>query len=72
MMASPQVVAGRVVALRPGGPWRLGRVSVRGAEIEVALDLVAEARVGDVVLVHAGVALCIVHDRCPADDERGG
>jgi hydrogenase maturation factor len=37
-------------------------VSVRGAMVEVALDLVPEAGEGDTVLVHAGVALSIVRE----------
>jgi hydrogenase maturation factor len=37
-------------------------VSVRGAQVEVALDFVPEARAGDSVLVHAGVALSLLRD----------
>jgi hydrogenase maturation factor len=40
----------------------VGRVSVRGARVEVALDLVPDAGPGDAVLVHAGVALAIVRE----------
>jgi hydrogenase maturation factor len=36
---------------------REGTVSVRGARVLVALDAVPEARPGDSVLIHAGVAL---------------
>jgi hydrogenase maturation factor len=68
MMEGPQPVVGRVVALEPGG---CGRVSVRGARIEVALDLVPQARVGDAVLVQAGVALALVREEAATADERG-
>jgi hydrogenase maturation factor len=62
MMEGPLVFTGRLVALEdvPGG--RRGRVSVRGARLDVALDLVPEAKAGDTVLVHAGVALSLVRD----------
>ena len=50
------------MALREGASGRTGRVSVRGATVEVALDLVPEAREGDSVLVHAGVALSLLRD----------
>jgi hydrogenase maturation factor len=60
MMEGTHVYTARIVEVRedPGG--LVGRVSLRGARAEVALDLVPEAREGDAVLVHAGVALTIV------------
>ena len=61
-MDGPLVFSGRLVALREGASGRTGRVSVRGATVEVALDLVPEAREGDSVLVHAGVALSLLRD----------
>jgi hydrogenase maturation factor len=54
------VCTGRVSAVKDGPHGRVGRVSVRGARVDVALDLVPEASEGDTVLVHAGVALSIV------------
>ncbi|MGE5124961.1 MAG: HypC/HybG/HupF family hydrogenase formation chaperone [Betaproteobacteria bacterium] len=77
-MDGPLVFSGRLVALREGASGRTGRVSVRGATVEVALDLVPEAREGDGVLVHAGVALSVLRDEAvvPAggrdDSEAGG
>lgn len=62
MMEGAPVYTGRVVDVRDGPDGRVGRVGVRGARVEVALDLVPEARAGDVVLVQAGVALSIVRD----------
>jgi hydrogenase maturation factor len=56
------VYAARVLALSEGPAGRVGRVSVRGARLEVALDLVPEAAPGDTVLVHAGVALALMRD----------
>jgi hydrogenase assembly chaperone HypC/HupF len=64
------VFTGRVVSVhdQPGG--RAGLVSVRGARLDVALDLVPEVREGDTVLVHAGVALSVVREEAAptADD----
>jgi hydrogenase maturation factor len=62
MMDGTLVFTGRVLSLRQEPHGRCGRVSVRGAQVEVALDLVPEAVVGDAVLVHAGVALSLVRD----------
>ena len=38
----------------------MARVTVMGAEREVALDLTPQAEVGDFVLVHAGFAIEVV------------
>jgi len=62
MSEGPGVFSGLVVEVREGPFGRVGRVSVRGARVEVALDLVPEAKAGDTVLVHAGVALSLVKD----------
>ena len=67
MMEGPLVFAGRVVELREGPEGRRGRVSVRGARVDVALDLVPEATAGDTVLVQAGVAVCLLRDE-PGDE----
>jgi hydrogenase maturation factor len=72
-MEGPLVFTARVVDLAEGPFGRQGRVSVRGARVEVSLDLVPEARAGDAVLVHAGVALSVVRDPGPGEaEEREG
>jgi hydrogenase maturation factor len=71
-MEGPLVFTGRVVELREGPEGRVGRVSVRGARVDVALDLVPGARRGDCVLVHAGVALALVRDGDEAAGGEGG
>jgi hydrogenase maturation factor len=60
MSDGPIVCTARVVEVRESPEGRRGRVSVRGARTEVSLDLVPEAREGDTVVVHAGVALSLV------------
>jgi hydrogenase maturation factor len=63
------VYVGSLTSVHEGAEGRLGSVSVRGARVEVALDLVPAAAVGDAVLVHAGVALTVV---CEEPAETGG
>jgi hydrogenase maturation factor len=67
-MEGPLVYTGRVVDVRDGPGGRVGRVGVRGARVEVALALVPEAKAGDDVLVHAGVALTVVRDEAGTRD----
>ena len=57
---------GEIVSIRDGDDGRTGTLRVRGARVEVALDLVPAARVGDSVLVSAGVAVSLM-----AGDEEG-
>jgi hydrogenase maturation factor len=71
MMDGPAVVVGRVVELHEGTGGPEGRVSVRGARVEVAFDLLPEVKVGDVVLFHAGVALArLQEERLDEGDNR--
>ncbi len=62
MIEGPAVVVGEVMELREGPAGLDGRVSVRGALVEVAFDFLPDARVGDTVLFQAGVALARVRD----------
>jgi hydrogenase maturation factor len=58
-----------VVSIEEGTEGRTGVVSVRGAHTRVALDLVPRARVGDAVLVHAGVAIGSWREERPWEEE---
>ena len=60
---------GRIEGVREDEQGRHADVSVRGARVEVALDVLPEARVGDSVLVHAGVALSILRDEGGEESE---
>jgi hydrogenase maturation factor len=73
MMEGTHVYTGRVVEVRRGTGGIVGRVSVRGARLEIALDLVPQVKAGDDVLVHAGVALSVVQEPATTGDagERG-
>ena len=71
MMDGPAVVVGEVVELREGPAGVDGRVSVRGALVEVAFDFLPDARVGDTVLFQAGAALARLQEEGPeAGDNR--
>jgi hydrogenase maturation factor len=73
MMEGTPVYTGRLVGVSEGPRGRVGRLSVRGARVEVVLDLVPEAATGDEVLAHAGVALAVVRDALKTPDgKRGG
>jgi hydrogenase expression/formation protein HypC len=45
---------------RDAAGWRLGTVRFGGVEREVSLAYVPDARAGDFVIVHAGVAISTV------------
>ena len=54
-------VPGKVLDIHGGDSLlRAGRVSFGGAVKEVSLACVPEARVGDYILVHVGMALSVV------------
>jgi len=59
---------GEIQEIHEDAHGRRAEVTVRGARVEVALDVVPEARVGDSVLVHAGVALQVLRS---AEGEEG-
>jgi hydrogenase maturation factor len=61
---------GRICEIRADASGCGGQVDVRGARTEVALDLVPEARIGDSVLVHAGVALSVLRGEDVDTEER--
>lgn len=54
------LVTGEVAEIYEENGVRLGKVRVGGALTRVVLTLLPEVQAGDVVLVHAGVALCKV------------
>jgi hydrogenase expression/formation protein HypC len=63
--AGPAEAAPLHAAVTPTGPdslWRSAEVDFGGVRQQVSLACLPEARVGDRVLVHVGVALSLVHD----------
>jgi hydrogenase expression/formation protein HypC len=57
-------VPGKVLDIRGDDPLlRSGRVSFSGVIKEVSLTCAPEARVGDYVLVHVGVAISVIDEK---------
>lgn len=59
---------------RPGADdplWRSAEVDFGGVRQQVSLACLPEARVGDRVLVHVGVALSLVDDPAHRGDDHG-
>ena len=73
-LATPGVIVAIRQGAAPGGEadadrdatpdplWRSAEVDFGGVRQQVSLACLPEARVGDRVLVHVGVALSLVHD----------
>ncbi len=62
-----QLTTGTLVAIEDEAA-RTGVLSVGGARTRIALDLLPAAKVGDVVLAHAGLALAVIQpDSSPAE-----
>jgi hydrogenase maturation factor len=59
------LVTGTLIEIRSREGDRTGRLSVGGAVVPVALDLVPAARVGDALLAHAGVAIAVLRESAP-------
>ncbi|GIV75864.1 MAG: hypothetical protein KatS3mg050_0258 [Litorilinea sp.] len=59
-------VTGRVMALYQENSLSMGKVWVDGAITRISLDLLPGVAVGDVVLIHAGVALSKVEPTAPS------
>lgn len=73
-------VSGTILAIRshpqaPGEPmdplWRIGEVDFGGVRQQVSLACLEEARVGDRVLVHVGLAIALVEEPGSGGDHHG-
>lgn len=60
-------VPGRVLSIDPESVLRPGRVDFAGISKQVSLACVPEVRVGDYVLVHAGIAITRVDEQLAAE-----
>ena len=71
-LATPGVILAITTAGLAGnadGLWRSAEVDFGGVRQQVSLACLPEARVGDRVLVHVGVALSLVHDDTDDHDD---
>jgi hydrogenase expression/formation protein HypC len=68
-LATPGVILAISGSPSPAGPdtalWRRAEVDFGGVRQQVSLACLPEARVGDRVLVHVGIALSLVRDDEP-------
>lgn len=67
-VAAEPIRAAAAVAEEPGAVdplWRVATVDFGGVSQPVSLACLPEARVGDRVLVHVGMALSLVEDDAP-------
>lgn len=57
-------VPGKITAISEAAPlFRMGTVDFGGVCREINLDCVPEARIGDYVVVHVGIALSIMQEQ---------
>jgi hydrogenase expression/formation protein HypC len=55
-------VPGKVVSIDPSGPLRMGKVDFGGVEMDICMEFLPEATVGDYVLAHVGTALTLLSE----------
>ncbi len=68
---SEQFFTGQIVEIYEADGMRMGKLRVGGALTRVALALLPEARVGDTVLVHAGVAVSKIESDKISPEKQG-
>ena len=52
----------KVLSINDSGPLRMGRAVVSGVEMDICMEFLPEAGVGDYVLVHVGTALTLLSE----------
>lgn len=52
----------KVVSIDEDHPMRMGRANVGRVEMDVCMEFLPEAKVGDYVLVHVGTALTLINE----------
>ena len=60
-------VPGKVVSVDTSGPLRMGKVDFEGVEMDICLEFLPEAGVGDYVLAHVGTALTLLSEEDAAE-----
>jgi hydrogenase expression/formation protein HypC len=55
-------VPGKVLSIDNSGPLSMGRVDFGGVEMDVCMEFLPEAGIGDYVLVHVGTALTLLSE----------
>ena len=52
----------QVISIDDSGPLRMGKAAVGGVEMDICMEFLPEAGVGDYVLVHVGTALTLLSE----------
>lgn len=52
----------KITSINETHPLRMGRANVGSVEMEVCMEFLPEAKVGDYVLVHVGTALTLISE----------
>ena len=55
-------VPGKVLSIDESGPLRMGVVDFGGVEMDICMEFLPEAGVGDYVLAHVGTALTLLSE----------
>jgi hydrogenase expression/formation protein HypC len=55
-------VPGKVKSIDESGPLRMGVVDFEGVEMDICMEFLPEAGVGDYVLAHVGTALTLLSE----------
>lgn len=55
-------VPGKVLSVDTSGPLRMGVVDFGGVEMNICMEFLPEAGVGDFVLAHVGTALTLISE----------
>lgn len=55
-------VPGKVLSLDASGPLKMGKVDFGGVEMNICMEFLPEAGVGDYVLAHVGTALTLLSE----------
>jgi len=56
-------VPGKVISLKENTPLRMGEVDFDGVVMDICLEFLPEAKVGDYVLAHVGTALTLLDEQ---------
>jgi len=52
----------QIISLNETGPMRMAKASVGNVEMDVCMEFLPEAGIGDFVLVHVGTALSLISE----------
>lgn len=60
-------VPGKLISIEQEAPLKMGKVDFDGVIMDICLEFLPEAKVGDYVLAHAGTALSLLDEQEAAE-----